>query len=175
MGRELKRKQAKRDGKNVKEVQNIKQDKPLSPKAFLAIVVALLLCFVILYILIGIFVTKEIKWFEKNDTATKENVEVENKILASDSLRQKEEEYYVYFYDTTKEDNEVSSVISLLSEKVYRVDLHDDFNSNYIGEPSGTVENISDLKVQNPTLIKVISERIEAYYSGSEEIKIALQ
>lgn len=174
MGRELKRKQAKKEGKNVKEAQKKNKDKPLSPKMFTTIIVSLLLCFVVLYILIGLFVTKEIKWFDKNNT-TEETVQIENKILASDSLRQSEEEYYVYFYDTKDEDSEVSSIMSSLAEKVYRVDLHDDFNSNYIGEASGIVEDISDLKVQNNTVIKVINENIEAYYSGSEEIKIALQ
>ena len=66
MGRELKRKQAKREGKNVREVQKINKEKPLSPKTFWIIMVVLLVFFVLLYILTGIFVTKEIKWFNKN-------------------------------------------------------------------------------------------------------------
>jgi len=174
MGRELKRKQAKREGKNVREVQKKNKDKPLSQKMFWTIIIALLLCFVILYILIGVFVTKEIKWFESNNT-TEKIVTIENKILASDSLKQTEEEYLVYYYDTKDEDTEISNIVSLSNYKVYRVDLHDDFNSNYIGEPSGIVEDISDLKVQNNTVIKVVSEKIEAFYNGSEEIKIALK
>ena len=173
MGRELKRKQAKRDGKNVREVQKLNQDKPLTTKQFTLIICVLVFFFVILYLLTGIFITKEIKWFNKNNTAD-EIVEIENKILAVDSLRQVEEEYYVYYYDTKEEDGEVSSIISILEEKVYRVDLNDAFNSNFIGEPSGIVANINDLKVSNPTLIKVESEKITAFYSGSDEIKIAL-
>lgn len=174
MGRELKRKQAKRDGKNVREAQKKSQDKPLSLKTFIIIMVVLIVFFIILYLLTGIFVTKEIKWFN-NDSKVDNIVEVNNKILATDSLRQVEEEYYVYYYDTTDEDNEVSSLLSSLSDEVYRVDLHDDFNSNFIGEPSGIVENINDLKVTNPTLIKVSSEKIVEFYSGDVEIKIALQ
>lgn len=174
MGRELKRKQAKRDGKNVREAQKKSQDKPLSLKTFIIIMVVLIVFFIILYLLTGIFVTKEIKWFN-NDSKVDNIVEVNNKILATDSLRQVEEEYYVYYYDTTDEDNEVSSLLSSLSDEVYRVDLYDDFNSNFIGEPSGIVENINDLKVTNPTLIKVSSEKIVEFYSGDVEIKIALQ
>lgn len=174
MGRELKRKQAKREGKNVKEAQKKNIDKPLSPKTFAILLVAILLFFIILYILTGLFITKELKWFDNNGD-DKEIVNVTNKILATDSLRQVEEEYYVYYYDTTDEDSEVSSKMSALSEKVYRVDLNDDFNSNFIGDPSGVVEDINDLRVSNPTVIKVSSEEIVEFYSGADEINVALQ
>ena len=174
MGRELKRKQAKRDGKNVREVQKKNEDKPLSSKTFITILVVLLLFFVVLYIITGLFITKELKWFG-NDKEVEDKVEVTNKILATDSLRQMEEDYYVYFYDTTDEDSEVSNLLYRISEKVYRVDLNDDFNSNFVGEPSGIVENINDLKVSNPTLIKVSSETIVDFHSGKDEIKSALE
>ena len=176
MGRELKRKQAKKDGKNVRNVQKKEIDKPMSPKTLGVILGVLLLFFVTLYVLTGLFITKELNWFGINDKGEVEDiVNIENKILATDSLRQTEEEYYVYFYDTTDENSEVSNLLYSLIEKVYRVDLHDDFNSNYVGEPSGIVENISDLKVSNPTIIKVSSEKIIEFYSGVEEITIALQ
>lgn len=174
MGRELKRKQAKRDGKNVREVQKKNKDKPLSPKTFITIMVVLLLFFVILYILTGLFITKELKWFSSNDTE-EQITEIENKILATDTLKQVEETYYVYYYDTAEEDSEVSSIVNTLSEKVYRVDLNDAFNSNYIGESSGVVSDINSLKVSNPTVVKVVSEQITEFYTGKDEIKIALQ
>lgn len=174
MGRELKRKQAKRDGKNVREIQRMNKEKPLSPRVFIGILITLLLFFVTLYLLTGLFITKEIKWFDKNSN-NDEVIEIENKILAVDSLRQIEEEYYVYFYDTKNEDSGVTEVLYSLMDKVYRVDLNDDFNSNFVGESSGIVENISDLKVSNPTIIKVSSEKIVAFYDGAEEIKIGLQ
>lgn len=174
MGRELKRKQAKRDGKNVREIQRMNKEKPLSPRVFIGILITLLLFFITLYLLTGLFITKEIKWFDKNSN-NDEVIEIENKILAVDSLRQIEEEYYVYFYDTKNEDSGVTEVLYSLMDKVYRVDLNDDFNSNFVGESSGIVENISDLKVSNPTIIKVSSEKIVAFYNGTEEIKIGLQ
>lgn len=174
MGRELRRKQAKRDGKNVREVQKKRQGKPLSMKTFAIIMVLLAVFFVILYILTGIFVTKELKWFSKNDNE-ESTVEVENKILATDSLRQTEEEYYVYFFDTTDEKTEVKNSLYRVKEKLYRVDLNDAFNSNFVGEPSGEVDNIEDLKVSNPTLIKVSGEEIVEFYSGVEEITSALE
>lgn len=170
MGRELRRKQAKKEGKNVKEAQKINKDKPLSPKTFITIIISLLLCFVILYILTGLFITKDIKWFSKSKS-TEEEETINNKILASDSLKQREDEYYVYFYDTKKENDNVKRIINTLSEKVYRVDLHDGFNTNFIGTPSGIVEDVNNLKVEDPTVIKVSYGNIEAFYSGVSEIK----
>lgn len=175
MGRELKRKQAKRDGKNVREAQIVNQKKELRPKSFINIILVLLLFFVILYLITGLFITKDIKWFDKKDSDKEEKVSIDNKILASESLRQTEEEYYVYFYDTTNENNSLNSVISSLNGKVYRVDLSDGFNSNYVGEASGIVSDINDLKVSDPTVIKVSSERIVEFYSGSEDIRINLE
>ena len=54
-------------------------------------------------------------------------------------------------------------------------DLHDDFNSNFVGEPSGAVSDISSLKVSDPTVIKVESEKITNFYNGKEEIQIGLK
>ncbi len=172
MGRELRRKEAKREGKNVKEAQKLNKEKPMTSKNLLAIIIVLLILFILTYLLTGIFATKDIKWFSKDNKEEEEVTNnINNRILASDSLKQSEEEYYVYYYDSTNEDSDVASKINSLSDTVYRVDLHDDFNSNFVGEPSGIVDNIDNLKVSDPTIIKVSSEKIIEYYSGIEEIK----
>lgn len=177
MGRELKRKQAKREGKNVKEAQEkVTEKKELSPKTFLTILGVILLFLVFLFLITGIFVTKDIKWFEDKKEDVEENSNaISNKILAKDSLRQQEEDYYVYYYDPSDEDNTVSSIIAMLSEKVYRVDLSDEFNSNFIGEESGIVGSIEDLKVSIPTVIKVSGEKIVEFYAGTEKIQANLK
>ena len=60
MGRELKRKQAKREGKNVKEVQVKKQDSnTIEPKSLLIILGVIVVFCVILYFITSIFVTKD--------------------------------------------------------------------------------------------------------------------
>ena len=175
MGRELKRKQAKREGKNVKEVKMKNQKQELKPKTFATIIIVLLLFFAILYLITGLFINKDIKWFDKKESEKTEQTSISNKILASDSLRQTEEEYYVYYYDTTNENSDINSIVNSLSEKVYRVDLHDDFNSNLIGEPSGVVSDISQLKVSDPTIIKVVSSTITEFYNGVEQIEATLK
>lgn len=170
MGRELRRKEAKRSGKNVKEVQKNNREKPMSTKNFVLIIILLIVLFVLTYILSGIFVTKDIKWFDKKEKAeeTDNTNNIRNRILASDSLKQLEDNYFVYYYDSAKEDIETTDVVDNLSETVYRVDLHDGFNANFVGEPSGVVNSIEDLKVSDPTVIKVSSGKIVGFYSGTE-------
>lgn len=173
MGRELKRKQAKRDGRNVKEVQKKKQDienNTVTLNKLIILVIFIVLFFCVLYLITGLFITKDIKLSGKSNS-TSEETTITNKILAKESLKQSEEVYYVYFYDPDKEDNGASNVANSLEDKVYRVDLSSDFNSDYVGEASGVVKNIEDLKVSNPTIIKIESGEMVAFYSGTSEIE----
>ncbi len=174
MGRELRRKEAKRSGKNVKEVQKLNKKKTITKRELVIIIVAIILLFVLTYLFTGIFATKDIKWFSKNNKDEETTNSIKNRILANDSLKQMDDEYYVYYYDSTKEDSEITTVVDDLDGTVYRADLHDDFNSNFVGEPSGIVDTIDNLKVSDPTVIKVSSEKIIAFYSG-EEIKTLLK
>lgn len=177
MGREQKRKQAKREGRNVKEVQQKKQEaSTLKPKSFLIILGIVVVFFTILYLITGLFITKDLKSDKKDKETTDEQQEIasDNKILAIDTLKQSEEEYYVYYYDTTDENEEITNLTYSLDKTVYKVDLHDDFNSNYVGESSGIVDKIEDLKVSAPTIIKVSSNKIIEYYNGIDEIKSKL-
>ena len=173
MGRELRRKQAKRDGKNVREVQKKMKNKPLSPKTFMVIMAFLVIFFVILFLLTEMFITNKSKWFG-NNSGEENIVQIENKILAADSLKQTEEEYYVYYYDTEEENAEIQNKLYSVKEKIYRVDLHDAMNSNFVAEASGIVDSIENLKVSDPTLIKVSSEKIVEFYTGKDEIVSAL-
>lgn len=171
MGRELRRKEAKRQGKNVKEVQNTNKENLITSKKFITLMIVVLALFILTYLFTGI-ITNDIKLFSKDSTSSEKSASnIKNKILASESLKQSEEDYYVYYYDMTKENIEVTNIVNYLTDTVYRVDLNDAFNANYIGEPSGVVDTIENLKVSDPTVIKVSSERIVSFYSGIDEIK----
>ena len=65
--------------------------------------------------------------------------------------------------------------LNSLTTKVYKVDLHDAFNSNIVGDPSGVVSDISELKVADPTVIKVVNSTITEYYTGVEQITTTLK
>ena len=169
MGRELRRKQAKREGKSLKKEVPTEKNQV---KGLLVITLVLVVIIGLIYLLSALFVTKELDWFanedEENETL------VDNTILAKETFMQKEETYYVYFYDYAEEDTEITSSVnsSLKDEKVYKVDTGSGLNTNYVSEESNKkAKTLEDLKVKAPTVIKVSGERIIEYYEGDEITK----
>jgi len=178
MGRELKRKQSKKEGKNVKETlikeKEIKENNEIY--SFLKISIILIIVLVIVYLLAGIFITKEFDLFNNNDTEETDNT-VANKIIASSIFNQKEEEYYVYFYDfdNSDDDLQITNLVNdkLIDEKVYKVDVSSALNSNYVSEEESNkkAKKLEDLKVKNYTLIKISADKIVEYYEEDEITK----
>ena len=172
MGRELRRKQSKIEGKSLKREINNDNDNIESQK-FIKILIMLIIICVVVYISIGLFVTKEIKWFGNN---SENNVvdTVSNKIIASAIFKQKEEEYYVYFYNFEETNSNIESTISskLTDYKVYRVDTNSSLNQNYVSEDSSnpSAKSLEELKVKTPTLIKIINDQIVSYYETEDNI-----
>ena len=76
------------------------------------------------------------------------NIDTDNDIIVCPSNI-----YLEAFINSSDKNDSISNNVDSLSSKVYRVDLNDGFNSNYVGEPSGIVDDISDLKVENPTIV----------------------
>ena len=123
-----------------------------------------------LYILSALFVTKELNWFNKSEETQNTN-NVDNSILASSIFNQKEEEYYVYFYDFNEEKSELTSEIvnKLSGKKLYKVDTSSAMNSKYVSETSNKkAKKLKDLKVVAPTLIKISGETIKEYYEKND-------
>ena len=167
MGRELRRKQAKKEGKSLEKDIQFEENQA---RKFIIIILLLVFIICVIYILSALFVTKELDWFKKEDEKTSQTI-VENTILASEIFKQTEEEYYVYFYDYTDKENTTSNIVSskLSSSKVYKVDTSSGLNKNYISEESNkSAKKLEDLKVKSPTVIKISGEEITAYYEGEE-------
>lgn len=170
MGRELRRKQAKKEGKSLKndEIIETNQIKKL-------IITLLVVAFFagLIYLLSALFVTKELDWF------TKENENVEKRstgiILAKEIFNQKEEEYYVYFYDFNEEEKDkdiTNTVTSKITSSLYKVDSSSALNSNYVSETTNKkAKKLEDLKVKNHTLIKISAGTIKEYYEDDEITK----
>lgn len=178
MGRELKRKQAKKEGKNLKkELYDMNMDNDNQIYKFVKMMITLVIIFAVLYIVVGIFVTKEINFSGNKDNEVTDSVS--NKILASSIFNQKEEEYYVYFYDFENMNNTIESTLtSKLSEaKIYRVDTKDALNQNYVTEGTGnkSAKTLDDLKVVDNTLIKIVNNEIVRYYETEDEIVSGLE
>ena len=71
----------------------------------------------------------------------------------------------------TDEVSSVSTSVNSISDKVYKVNTKDGFNSNYVSEDTNKdASSIEDLKVKALTLIKVVDGEIVEYYEGKEEI-----
>ena len=165
MGRELRRKQAKKDGKSL---QRELPEQEHQVKKLIIITIILVIIVGLIYLLSALFLTHELDWFEnKSETVNKLP---DKTILASEIFSQKEEEYYVYFYDYNKEDETIASVISSRTDlTIYRVNTADGLNNKYISEESNkNAKNLSELKVKASTVIKVTGEKITGYYENQE-------
>ena len=167
MGRELRRKEAKREGKSLKN-EEIKEE--YNVKKIVITCVIVLVSIGLVYLISALFITKELDWFSKEEV--KENTNsVENSILASAIFKQKEDEYYVYFYDFNEDNNMYKNIVSskLSSKKVYNVDTSSGLNSNYVSDVSNKkATGLDDLKVINDTVIKIVGDTIVEYYEKDE-------
>ena len=176
MGRELRRKQAKKDKTPLKEEKIIKIENPYEDIYKLLKTFGIILAVILLiYFVVALLITKEIDWFSKNDDNQSEVQTVKNSILAKNTFEQKEEEYYVYFYNFEEENTSIASLISskLSEDKVYRVNTNDALNSNYITEEevgNNTADSIDNLKVINPTLIKISGDTILEYHETKDNV-----
>lgn len=167
MGRELRRKQAKREGKSLKN-EDIKVE--YNVKKIVITCVIVLVSIGLVYLISALFITKELDWFSKEEV--KENTSgVENSILASAIFKQKEDEYYVYFYDFNEDNNMYKNIVGskLSSKKVYNVDTSSGLNSNYVSDVSNKkATGLDGLKVVNDTVIKIVGDTIVEYYEKDE-------
>lgn len=174
MGRELRRKEAKKNKNNIK-LKEEELDTSIKGTTLVKIVVFGLIILLVLYYIVAVFITKEISVSNKNQANQNQttNNGTTNKILAANIFNQKDDTYYVYFYDFNEEDNNINSAISAKSDlKIYRVDTSSALNNKYVTEESGNrnVTGIDNLLVKNPTIIGITNDAVTSYYEGSGEI-----
>ncbi len=172
MGRELRRKQAKKDGKSLEKEEVIEEQ---HIRRYVIIVMVIIIILSVLYILSSLFITKELDWFNKKEKEEDKQEEKTDDILASEIFKQTEEEYYVYFYDFSEVENVITETVGnkLSYAKVYRVNTSLVMNSKYVGETGNKkAKNLDELKVVPSTLIEISNGEIKGYYEGNEIIKL---
>lgn len=178
MGREMRRKEERKNKKKTEKRQE-ELDFDIKGITIIKLVSFVAIFLFVLYLVIAVFVTKEIsisdsnteKTTEKESESTNENIS--NRILASTTFEQKESVYYVYYYDFNEADEVIDSAISNKSDsKFYRVDTSSSLNKNYVTEDNGNknVTGIENLKVKNPTLLQITNDKVTAYYEGVNPI-----
>lgn len=181
MGRELKRKEAKRTGKNIKEIKEEELNTGVEKLTAVKIGIVVISLFILLYLILAIFVTKELDLTTDKEEETNETqpTSVSNAILASSTFEQSAETYYVFFYGFEDEDtsNLASDVTSKLTDyPVYKVDTDSGLNKNYVSDTSNKdVTSVDNLKVKSPTLIKISADKVTEYVEGTDGIEAYLE
>lgn len=139
----------------------------------LKITIGVLLFFGIVYLIAGVL-TGEIK-FNKDE---KEEVSIQySEILAESTFKQKDNEYYVIYYDFSSNESVLIDAITndlSANNKVYKVDLSKGFNKNYISKDDKiktNPKNAKELTVVNPTLIKIKNKKSVKLLKGAKNIK----
>lgn len=101
--------------------------------------------------------------------------------LAGSMFDKSENEYYVMIVDFSSDESiYVSSLGSSYKNKenhlpIYLLDLSNHFNKNIIGETSNpTAQNVSEMRVSEPTLIFIKDGKNHRYVTGNDNIKAEL-
>lgn len=162
--------------KTKKNVKNIKQntynnDTEISKLIKLIIVVSLI---VLIFYGLTVLVNQE-KEVENPDTPASIQYD---EILIGNVLKQPNEEYYVMIYDDEDYDTSLySTYLDLYKQKdeairIYTSQLNNPLNQNFKAEKSNlNINDISDLKVQSSTLLKINNGKIEEFYEGEELVE----
>lgn len=150
-----------------------------SIKKIIVTLIVLVAIFFLFYF-ITMLVIKPTKKVKENNNIP---VEIDSTLITMNHLLdRKDSEYYVL---ASKSDSKVNyneiynrylSTYKAKEEalKVYKVDLSDSFNNNYIGETNIT-DNLSELKVNEDVLFKIKDGKIEQHFIGSTDISKALK
>ena len=152
------RKQALKEMKKQKRNYEDDEEKSIVSR-FVMTIGIVLTALVLLYLFVGIFITKSIT-------------------LASQIFDQSDEEYYVLVYDPSDEVHNIEQFLTTYKSKsdaltVYKVDSSKKFNSKYIVEEDSNKNptSINDLKIKAPSLIKISSKSVTEYIEGFDEVK----
>lgn len=160
--------------KRVKNKEKI-DSTPLEVKDLYKWLIIVLLVFGFTYLIISL-ITGEVNLKlpnkeNKNDT-TKTEIDYK-KILAGETFNKDHDDYYVIFYDFKSSDKDNYQAY-ILNKKtpIYQVDTSDKMNEQYItdGNPNKDASKISELKVKNPTLIKITNKLISIYMEDKDSI-----
>ncbi len=173
----MKRGKSNQDKKRKEE--RLKEKKYLeeadSSKTHILIFVGVVLFFVLFYV-ITLQITNKNE-AKKTDTET---VESTGEILLGRSFNMSDKSYYVLYYDTTNEEvvNTCKSMFSSYrsangEESIYYVDMNSGFNKSYVTteETNKSVEQVSDLRINGPTLIRIEQNHIVEYVEGLDNIQ----
>ena len=171
MGRELRRKQAKKEGKSLEKEEMVEEYQIKKLIINILVIVAIV---IVIYLLSATLITKELDLFGRVNKEQNTSEINKDDILASEIFNQPEEEYYVYFYDFNESESVITDIVNnrLSYVKLYKVNTSSAMNNNYVSSTTSNkkAKTINDLKVISPTLIKISKGVITEYYEQNEII-----
>lgn len=164
---------------NKKILGNTKFDGQIKQAIIMSVIVLVL--FGAFYLLTVVILDKDLL---KDDNNTVNTEIQQSEILVGSSFNRPVDEYLVVYYDATDEEigSEILSIVSTYrtsenSLNLYNVNLGDALNKRFVvtedSNPSAT--KASEMKIKNPTLIKIKEGSIVDYIEGVDSIKNYLQ
>ena len=177
-----------KNSKNNKKEKNINKiehettmDSSIKNKIFIVIGI---LVFLLAFYLLTLYITNKNNP-KKDDTDTKEKITFSyDEILLGRSLSMQDDEYLVLFYD--KSDEKQSEIYDQLYNdyknkedhlSIYYVDMSSGLNKRFstTEESNKAPLDVSEFKINGPTLIRVNNHAVLDYYEGEESIKSIIQ
>ncbi len=150
--------------KRKKTSNNIDIDTSTSFSGTIKVIVAILVIFVLFYLLTVVILNHRSSKIETNNS-----IEY-TKILAGSTFKIKSNDYLVFFYDSTSDDSsDYAELVSKYRNKkksleIYTVDLNEGLNKRYISSDANKdVQSIKDLKVNGATIIRIKDHKNVSY------------
>jgi len=173
---EMNRREKRKDKKNRKLYKEVASN-DTEFNSMLKIMGVLLVVFFTVYIAYAIYNGD----FAAKQKETDPEVEFQDVfILAGTTFNMNKEEYYVMYYD--RKDHNAAAIAALYDGyvgtsnevKLYLVDLSNKFNATYIlgkdEQLNKTPKDISELKVQNPTLVMINNKKTTFFITGMDDV-----
>ena len=177
-----------KNNKNNKKKKNINKidfetsmNSSIKYKIFIVIGI---LVFLLAFYLLTLYITNKNNP-KKDEKDTKQEVTFSyDEILLGRSLSMQDDEYLVLFYD--KSDEKISELYDQLYSdykskeehlSIYYVDMSNGFNKTFstTEESNKAPLDVSEFKINGPTLIRVNNHAVLDYYEGEESIKSIIQ
>ena len=171
--RNYRKKNTKREEKNVVEEQNVWRILTIAG------CVVLFLCF---FYFVTLYLTRESRTNNNSNQSNSTTTILQNEILVGRSFDMSDGEYYVLYYDTSDDEiastySEIVSTYNGLSDKLklYTVDMNNILNKSYVSESgNSSPSSAEEVQINGPTLIKFNNHQVVDYIEGEEGIRNTL-
>ena len=167
----------KKNNKGSKKVENVQTNEMNIRHKIYAVIG--ILCFFLFFYLLTVYITNKNNPKEEEDNTTNEVSISYDEIILGGSLSMGNEEYLVIFYDSSDEEinSEYSSKVSDYRNReehlsLYYVDMSKAFNKPFATteESNKSPDSTQNMKINGPTLIRVVEGRVTEYLEGLDSI-----